>query len=95
MDTKTEYVEKLSAQMMEWDVQLDLLAFNEDSAADEAKSAYHRQIEVLLHKRKEAELKLQAVSDADDDVWLELKAGTDSIWDEFRTSLHDAILNTK
>jgi hypothetical protein len=96
MDKKMEYVEKLSAQMVEWDAQIDLLKFKADSAMNgAAKSEYCKEIDALLSKRKEAELKLQGISTASDDMWEELKAGTESIWDETRTALHAAILKIK
>src|SRR5450631_764953 len=37
MDKRTEYVESLSAQMVEWDAQIDLLKDKVESAAPEAK----------------------------------------------------------
>lgn len=95
MDKKMEFVEKLSAQMIEWDVQIDLLKFKADSAAKELKSEYYREIDALLLKRKEAALKLQGVSAAGGVTWENLKAGTESIWDDTRTSLHDTILKIK
>lgn len=95
MDKKMEFVEKLSAQMVEWDAQIDLLKFKADSAEKELKPEYCREIDALLLKRKEAALKLQGVSAADGDAWEDLKAGTESVWDVVRTSLHDAILKIK
>lgn len=95
MNKKTEYVEKLSAEMVEWDAQIDQLRFKADSASGEIKSGYREKIDALLKKRNEAALKLQAIPADDGDAWEELKAETDSVWDEVRTSLHDAILNIK
>ncbi len=95
MDKKTKYVEKLSAQVVEWDAQLDLLKFKAESAAIELQSEYSGEIAALRGRIKEAELKLQGISAASDDTWEELKAGTDNVWDEVRADLHDAILKIK
>jgi hypothetical protein len=38
MDKRKEYVEKLSAQMVEWDTQIDLLKDKAKSATSEARS---------------------------------------------------------
>jgi len=95
MNKRTEYVEKLSAQMVEWDNQIDLLKDKAESASPEAKSDYANAITTLQLKRDEAAAKLQGISTASDDEWEELKAGTEKVWDEIRTILHDAIVKIK
>jgi len=95
MDKKTEYVEKLSAQMVEWDNQIDLLKDKVESATGGMKAEYCEEIEALLRKRKEAEVKLQGISAASDDTWEELKAGTENVWAEVSNSLHEAIMKIK
>ncbi len=95
MDKRTEYVEKLSAQMVEWDAQIDLLKDKAESATPEAKSEYTNAIAALQIKRDEAAAKLQGISAASDDEWEELKAGTEQVWGEVRTILHDALMKIK
>jgi hypothetical protein len=95
MDRKTEYVETLSAQVVEWDAQLDLLKYRAENAPAELQSAYRQKIAALLLKKKEAELKLQGISAASDDTWEEMKEGTENVWNEVRSDLHDAIMNIK
>ena len=95
MDKRTEYVEKLSAQMVEWDNQIDLLKDKAESATPEAKSEFYNAIAMLQLKRDEAAAKLQGISTAGDDEWEELKTGTEQAWSEIRTILHDAIMKIK
>ena len=95
MDKRTEYVEKLSAQMVEWDNQIDLLKDKAESAAPEAKFEYSNAIAALQLKRDEAAVKLQGISAASDDEWEDLKTGTEQVWDEVRTILRDAIRKIK
>jgi hypothetical protein len=95
MDKRTEYVEKLSAQMVEWDTQIDLLKDKAKSATTESPVDYSNAIAALQLKRDEAAAKLQGISAASDDEWEDLKTGTDQVWDEVRTILHDAILKIK
>jgi len=95
MDKRTEYVEKLSAQMVEWDAQIDLLKDKAESATPEVKFEYSNAIAVLQLKRDEAAVKLQGISAAGDDEWEDLKSGTEQIWGEVRTILRDAILKIK
>ncbi|MGB9082673.1 MAG: hypothetical protein WCD00_15360 [Desulfuromonadaceae bacterium] len=95
MDKRTEYVEKLSAQMVEWDVQIDLLKDKAESATPEEKYDYSSSIAALQLKRDEAAEKLQGLATAGDDEWEELKTGTEHVWGEVRSILHDAIMRIK
>jgi hypothetical protein len=95
MDKRTEYVEKLSAQMVEWDAQIDLLKDKAEGATPEAKFEYAHAIAALQLKRDEAAVKLQGISSASDDEWEDLKIGTEQVWSEVRTILRDAIMKIK
>jgi hypothetical protein len=95
MDKQTEYVEKLSAQMVEWDAQIDQLKIKATSATSAARLEYSSAIGALQFKRDEAALKLQGISVAGVDEWEDLKTGTEQIWGDFRTMLHDAVLKIK
>ena len=95
MDMRAEYVEKLSAQMVEWDAQIDLLKDKAQSATLETRFEYSSAIAALQFKRDEAAAKLQGISVASDDEWEELKAGTERVWGEVRNILHDTIMKVK
>lgn len=95
MDKQTEYVGNLSAQMVEWDVQINQLKDKAESAAPESKSDYSNAIAALQLKRDEAALRLQGISAASDDEWEDLKTGTENVWGEVRTMLHDTIMKIK
>ena len=87
MDKRTEYVEKLSAQMVEWDVQIDNLKEKAESATPEEKSQYAETIAALQLKRDQAAEKLMGISAASDDEWEELKTGAEQIWYEVKDLL--------
>ena len=95
MDKRTEYVEKLSAQMVEWDAQIDLLKDKAKSSSPDAQDNYSDAIAALQLKRDEAAIKLQGISAAGDDEWEDLKSGTEQVWGEVRHILHDAIMKIK
>lgn len=95
MDERTEYVEKLSAQMVEWDNQIERLKDMAESSTPETKVDYSKAIASLKHKRNEAAEKLQGISTAGDDEWEELKSGTERVWGEVQSILHDTILKIK
>ena len=95
MDKRTEYAERLSTQMVEWDMQIEQLKIKARSAKPEARLEYSNAIEALKQKRDEAAEKLKGISAASDDEWEELKAGTEKVWSEVRSILHDAIMKIK
>jgi hypothetical protein len=95
MNTRTEYVERLSAQMVEWDVQIEQLRDRAKSVTFGAESEFPDQIAALQVKRDEIALKLQGISSANDDEWEELKSGTEKVWSEIRTMVSDTITNIK
>lgn len=95
MDERTEYVEKLSAQMVEWDNQIERLKDRAESSTPEKTVDFSKAIETLQLKRDEAAKKLQGISTAGDDEWEELKSGTEHVWGEVRSILHDTIMKIK
>ena len=92
MQTREDYLEKLSAQMVEWDNQIDQL---KDKAKSAPGSDHHQAIADLQSKRDRAAQKLQALSIAGDHEWEELKQGTETIWGEVASDLKAAILKVK
>jgi hypothetical protein len=95
MYSKAEYVEKLSAQLVEWDRQLEDFNYKADNAGAEMRTVYFQEINNLMQQRQVVELKLQKIGAASDATWQEMKAGGDNAWDEVRTDLHDAIVSVK
>ncbi|MBU5636203.1 hypothetical protein KOM00_05605 [Geomonas sp. Red69] len=96
MDKQKEYVEKLSAQMVEWNNQIDRLKDKVASAATaESSSDYHQAIAALQRKYDDASERLQRIAVASDDEWEDLKVGTEQVLGEIRTILHDAVMKIK
>lgn len=92
MDKRTEYIESLSAQMTEWEGQIDLLKDKAKSAAPEMRFDLNTAIAALQFKWDEAAAKLQNISTAGDDEWEEMKTGTEHTMGEIRNLLRDAIM---
>ena len=91
MDKQTEFVERLSAQIVEWDAQIELLKDKDDSATSGEKSGYTDEIRTLQIKRDEAALKLQGIAPTSNDEWGDIKKGSENTMDEVRTMVSDAI----
>ncbi len=94
MDERTEYVEKLSAQMVEWDTQIDRLKEKAESATPEEKFEYAKAISAFQLKRDEAAESLQGISVAGDDDWKNMKKGAEQIWAEVKTMFRKTDKNT-
>ena len=95
MDKRTEYVDMLSAHMVEWDSQIDLIKVKAESTPPEIRIEYSNAIEALQCKRDEVSLKLHGISFANDDEWEELKSGTEHALGEVRSMFHEAITTIK
>lgn len=87
MDKQTEYVEKLSAQMVEWDTQIELLKEKAENATAEEKYEYSQTIAIVQRKRDQAAEQLLGISVASADEWEDMKAGAEQIWGEIREFL--------
>jgi hypothetical protein len=94
MDKKTAYVEKLSAEMVEWEVHIERLKEQAETASPEKKFEHSKTIAALQFKRDEAAKKLQGISLESDHEWEEFKSGTERIRGEIGNLLSDAIKNT-
>jgi hypothetical protein len=95
MNKRTEYVEKLSAQMVEWNVQIDRLKEKAESSMADAKFEYSKTISTLQLKRDQAAEKLQRISMASDDEWEDMKDGAEQIWGEVKGLLRSAVKKMK
>ncbi|MDD2900034.1 MAG: hypothetical protein PHI31_15130 [Desulfuromonadaceae bacterium] len=93
METRTEYIERLSAQIVAWDVQIDQLRDAALGTPHGAENDSSHVISELRLKRDEVAKKLQGISSANDDEWEELKSGTERVWGEVRGILYDTIVN--
>jgi hypothetical protein len=91
MDKRTEYIESISAQMVEWDLIIDRLKDKQLSAEYGTEPGYAATIASLQHKRDQAALKLQGIPAASDDEWENVKTGSEQVMDEVRTMVADAI----
>jgi uncharacterized protein YbbK (DUF523 family) len=92
MDKRTEYIESLSAQMTEWNGQIDMLKDKAKSATPEVKLELNTAITNLQFKRDDAAVKLQKISTASDDEWEEMMTGAEHTLGEIRTMLRDTIM---
>ena len=94
MDKRTEFVEKLSAQVVEWDVQIDRLKEQAENATADEKFEYSNMISTLQLKRDQAAEKLRGIAMATDDEWEDMKTAAEQIWSEVKGLLRNTIKKT-
>jgi hypothetical protein len=91
MHKRTEYVERLSAHMLEWDSQIKLLSKKSENSSPESKLEYSAAISELQHKFDEVALKLKGISDSTDDEWEVLKTGSEHALRDIRAVFFSAV----
>ncbi|MBJ6725218.1 sll1863 family stress response protein [Geomesophilobacter sediminis] len=93
MAKQAQLIEKLSAQMVEWDNQIFRLKDREKNSLQSPEDA--TALAALQQKRAEAAHKLEGMPSASGGEMEGLKKGTDEVWDEIRSGLRDAIIKVK
>ena len=87
---KDAYVEKLKAQLDEWNADIDKLAAKAAQAEAEAKIEYQNQLDDLRAKRDDVGDKLSAMQQAGEGAWEDLKEGLENSWEILKMSFSKA-----
>ena len=74
------YVEKLKAQLDEWNADIDKLAAKAAQGEAKAKTEYQNQLDDLRTQRDDARDKLSAMQQAGEGAWEDLKEGLENSW---------------
>lgn len=90
MDMKTEYTEKLKAQLNVWSAEIDYLEAKIKQSEVGMRAKLEDALADIKKDRTQAESKLQQMLDASDDAWEELKAGGDAAWERIKIALAKA-----
>jgi cell division protein FtsB len=95
MDKETELVEKISAQIVQWEAEIDRLSYQAENGSEQEKKACLAQIDVLQRKRAEAQATLQGIGTENTDTVEDIKKGAHGVLDNVKSGLRDAILKIK
>ncbi len=90
MATREEYVRKLQAKLDEWNADIDRLAVKAALAEAELKTQYSDEIEMLRNKQIEARVKLEAMQEASESAWEDMRSGLDIAWDAISEAVSSA-----
>jgi len=91
MEDKRSYLQKLAAQLQEWDTEIDELKVKSHLAKADAKDELAKQIDELRTKKEAARSKLQQLQDSGDEAWDDIKAGVEKSWTELRGAFRSAM----
>jgi uncharacterized coiled-coil DUF342 family protein len=69
MKNRTEYIDKLAAQLKEWSAKIDELEVKARAAKEGAKAGYESQVSELKKKRETATRKLQELKSSSSEAW--------------------------
>lgn len=95
MDKETELVEKISAQIVQWETEIDQLNYKAENGSEQERTACLEQIGVLQRKREEAQATLQGIGTESTDTVEDIKKGAHGVMDNVKSGLRDAILKIK
>ncbi|MFP7671858.1 coiled coil domain-containing protein [Marivita sp. S0852] len=90
MESKDDFQKKYKAQLDEWEAQIKQLRVKAEKAGVEAQEKYSEQIEELKSLHAKARTRMNAMRDAQDDAWDDLKKGADAAWDDISAALEKA-----
>lgn len=90
MSTKDEYVRKMHSKLDRWSTEIDALDARADKIKAEARVEYHKQLESLRSKRDEARKHLEALQQAGEGAWSDMRAGIEMAWDAIGEALESA-----
>jgi chromosome segregation ATPase len=82
MASRQAYVQKLNAQLKEWDAKLDQLSAKAQKATADARINYENELESLRARRAVANRKLEELGQRGESAWEDMKDGVEKVWDE-------------
>jgi len=90
MSTRDEYVRKMHSLLDKGNAEIEVLESKLEHVEAGARDAYQKQIAALRTRQDEARTKLDALRNASDGVWQDLKAGVELAWDAMGEAIASA-----
>ena len=87
---KDEYVEKLKAQLDQWNVETKKWEEKARTAQAEIKVEYEKQLAAVSARREEAMYQLRLLQGASTEAWKDMMTGADAAWKQMRDAFGKA-----
>ncbi|HNS13758.1 MAG TPA: hypothetical protein PKM08_00360 [Syntrophorhabdaceae bacterium] len=85
-EKREAYIEKLAAQLKEWNAQIDGLMAKAEKAKADAGTEYARQIENLNQKKETATKRLEELKGKGEGAWEDIAAGIEKVLDDLKVT---------
>jgi predicted nucleic acid-binding Zn-ribbon protein len=80
MSTREEYVQKMKAQLDQWNAEVAKWEEKSKSAQADMKVEYEKQLEAFRSRRDEAMYQMHQVQVASTEAWMDMMKGADAAW---------------
>lgn len=90
MEIQEAYKQKMSAQLKEWNAQINLLEAKVENANADLKIKRAEALHELRAKQRTASEKMQELGKASGAAWEQIRETADKVWDDLRTGLAEA-----
>jgi predicted nucleic acid-binding Zn-ribbon protein len=80
MSSREEYVQKMKAQLDQWNAEVAKWEEKSKSAQADMKAEYEKQLETLRSRRDAAMYQMHQVSVASTEAWMDMMKGADAAW---------------
>ena len=89
-DTRELYRQKYEAQLREWEAKMEEARARADKLSAQARLDMMPHLETARERYETARTRLQALGDAAEDTWDEVKRNAESAWTDFKASIEGA-----
>ena len=90
MNKRDQYLDKLKAQLDEWNTELAKWEAKARSAQADMRIEYEKQIDAFRRQRDQAMEQMHRVQSATGDAWNDLARGADDAWAKLREAFEKA-----
>ena len=80
MSSREEYVQKMKAQLDQWNAEVARWEEKTKSAQADMKAEYEKQLETYRSRRDEAMYQMHQVQVASAEAWMDMMKGADAAW---------------
>ena len=86
MSTRDAYVQKLKAQIDDWNADIAKLEAKAGQAAADARVKYEQSLDSLRADRDKVGEKIEQIQKSSDDAWEEVQAGAQDLWERTKAA---------
>lgn len=84
MNKRHDYLDKIKAQLEEWEYDIDRLEARLEDLQGEARVKMDKAIADLKIKQKDMQIKMKQIEEAAEDAWQDVKDGFELAWDSLK-----------